>query len=89
MKKKQFKKNKKKFKLKRLELRQIKKDKDELRKLGYLSKDFSDKVPCDEVYSICQIISKLIKHGREQASSVEEREAVELNEIPGLFKVLD
>ena len=59
------KKNKKKFKIKRQELRKIKQDKDELRKLGYLSKEFSDKVPCDEVFSMCKIIGKLFKHARE------------------------
>ena len=30
-----------------------------------------------------------MKHGRDQATSPEEREAVELNEIPGLFRVFD
>lgn len=52
IKKRSFKRNKKKFKANRQELRQIKRDKDELRKLGYINKAFSDKVPCDKIMEI-------------------------------------
>jgi hypothetical protein len=37
-------------------------DKDELRKLGLIGKDFSDKVGCHEVYEARRLIDKLVKH---------------------------
>ena len=86
-KKKKFKKNKKQFKIKRQELRQIKKDKDELRKLGYLSKDFSDMVPADEVFSIGVLIGKLITHSDETDPS--NHDSFINQDLPGLFKQLD
>jgi len=55
-----FKKNKKKFYEKRTELREIKKQKDELRKLGLISKVFAEKVHADEVFMITRLITKLI-----------------------------
>ena len=62
VKKQQFKKNKKKFKVLRQELRQIKRDKDELRKLGLINKEFAERVPCDKIYEICKVTRKLLKH---------------------------
>lgn len=47
VKKANFKKNKVKFKIMRRGLRAIKQDKDELRKLGIINKEFAMKVPCD------------------------------------------
>ena len=57
-----FKKNKKKFYEKRTELRKIKEQKDELRKLGLITKVFAEKVHADEVLMITRLISKLIEH---------------------------
>lgn len=57
-----FKKNKKKFYEKRKELRAIKESKDELRKLGFLSKTFAEKVHSDEILLVQTMIGKLLKH---------------------------
>ena len=62
IKKQKFKKNKKKFKQMRQQLRQIKRDKDELRKLGYINKEFSERVQSDKIYEICKAVQKLLKH---------------------------
>ncbi len=61
-KKQRFKRQHGKFKANRQKLRQIKMDKDELRKLGLIGKDFSDKVGCHEVYEARRLIDKLVKH---------------------------
>ncbi len=68
-----FKKNKKKFYDQRKELRQIKAEKDELRKLGLLSKDFAEKVHADELLAIQRMIGKLLEH-----DSSAEQELVEV-----------
>ena len=52
IKKRDYKRNKHKFKANRRQLRQIKRDKDELRKFGYINKAFCDKVPCDKILDI-------------------------------------
>lgn len=57
-----FKKNKKGFYEKRKELRAIKVAKDELRKLGYLSKTFAEKVHSDEILLVQTMIGKLLQH---------------------------
>lgn len=59
-KKHKFKKNKKKFYEKRHELRKIKEQKDEMRKLGLLTKDFAEKVHADEILMVCRMIGKLL-----------------------------
>jgi len=51
-----FKKQKKKFYEKRAVLRQIKGQKDELRKLGLVSKEFAERVHADEVYTIAKLV---------------------------------
>lgn len=66
IKKRSFKRNKHKFKANRRELRQIKRDKDELRKFGYINKAFSDKVPCDKILEISQTLQKLLKHSKDK-----------------------
>ena len=68
-----FKRNKVSFKANRRELRQIKRDKDELRKLGYINKAFADKIPCDKIMEISNTLQKLLKHGSED-QTVEEGE---------------
>ena len=68
LKKRAFKRNKTKFKANRRLLRQIKRDKDELRKLGYINKAFADKVPCDKIMEISVTLQKILKHAEEQAS---------------------
>ena len=67
LKKRDFKRNKHKFKANRRSLRQIKRDKDELRKFGYINKAFSDKVPCDKILEISTTLQKLLKHSVEEA----------------------
>ena len=52
IKKRDYKRNKHKFKTNRRQLRHIKRDKDELRKCGYINKAFCDKVPCDKILDI-------------------------------------
>lgn len=59
-KKHKFKKNKKKFYEKRAILRGIKQDKDEMRKLGLLSKELSEKVHSDELLLVSRMIGKLM-----------------------------
>jgi hypothetical protein len=61
-KKHQFKKNKKKFYDKRKVLREIKQHKDDLRKLGFLTKPFSEKVHADELLSVQKMLGKLLQH---------------------------
>jgi hypothetical protein len=63
-KKHKFKKNKKQFYLKRADLRAIKVAKDELRKLGYLSKTFAEKVHSDEILAVSNMIGKLLQHDK-------------------------
>lgn len=46
-------------------MRQIKRDKDELRKLGYINKAFADKVPCDKIMEISITLQKMLKHANE------------------------
>ena len=69
-----FKKNKKSFYEKRAELRKIKAQKDELRKLGLVSKAFSERIHADEVYLAAKHIGKLLAHEPENA----EEELIEL-----------
>lgn len=57
-----FKKNKKAFYEKRKVLRTIKADKDELRKLGLISKEFAEKVHADEILMVSRMIGKLLEH---------------------------
>jgi len=59
-------------------LRAIKKDKDELRKLGLICKEFSDRVPCDEVYVLVKNINRLLSHNEGAADELSE-----------LFQLLD
>lgn len=61
-KKHKFKKNKKVFYEKRAVLRAIKADKDELRKLGLVSKKFAEKVHSDEILMVSRMIGKLLRH---------------------------
>lgn len=77
-KKHKFKKNKKKFYEKRAELRVIKAQKDELRKLGLISKEFSEKVHADEILMIFRLVGKLLQHDQ----SAE-------NELLEVFKLID
>ena len=72
LKKRSFKRNKKGFKANRRELRQIKRDKDELRKLGYINKAFSDKIPCDKIMEISNTLQKLLKHSKEEATEEDD-----------------
>ena len=72
VKKQKFKKNKKKFKLLRAELRQIKRDKDELRKLGHINKEFAERVQSDKIYEICKTVRKLLKHDSEAEQALIE-----------------
>ena len=69
IKKRSFKRNKHKFKANRHALRQIKRDKDELRKFGYIGKAFAEKIPCDKILEISQTLQKLLKHSREQVAA--------------------
>ena len=62
VKKQKFKKNKKKFKVERQELRAIKKEKDQLRKMGYIGKAFAEKVPADKIFEIRKIVRRLLQH---------------------------
>ena len=79
IKKRTFKRNKKGFKANRRELRQIKRDKDELRKLGYINKAFADKVPCDKILEISTTLQKLLKHGsQDDANSSCEQDLIEM-----------
>ena len=72
VKKQKFKKNKKKFKLERQELRAIKKEKDQLRKLGYIGKEFAERVPADKVYEIGKTVRKLLQHSHEAEEAILE-----------------
>jgi len=80
-KKQKFKQNHGKFKANRAKLRQIKVDKDELRKLGIIGKDFCDKVGCHEVYEARRLIDKLVKHVGSKAKAQEE--------LPDMFALID
>lgn len=80
-KKQKFKQNHGKFKANRAKLRQIKVDKDELRKLGIIGKDFSDKVGCHEVYEARRLVDKLVKHVGTKAKALEE--------LPDMFGLID
>ena len=68
LKKRYHKRNKKSFKANRRDLRQIKRDKDELRKLGYINKAFADKIPCDKIMEISNTLQKLLKHAKDEAT---------------------
>jgi hypothetical protein len=68
-----FKKNKKAFYEKRKVLRTIKADKDELRKLGLISKEFAEKVHADEILMVSRMIGKLLEHDQSA-----ERDLIEL-----------
>lgn len=72
-KKHKFKKNKKKFYEKRQVLRKIKVAKDELRKLGFLSKEFFEKVHSDELLQVQKMVGKLVEHAKDG-----EEELIEL-----------
>ena len=82
LKKRSFKRNKKKFKVNRRALRQIKRDKDELRKLGYISKAFADKVPSDKILDISVTLQKMLKHSEAESESCE-------TDLIEMFKSLD
>ena len=82
LKKRSFKRNKKKFKVNRRALRQIKRDKDELRKLGYISKAFADKVPSDKILDISVTLQKMLKHSEAESESCE-------SDLVDMFKSLD
>jgi len=71
-KKHKFKKNKKKFYEKRQVLRKIKVAKDELRKLGFLSKEFFEKVHSDELQTVQKMVGKLVEHGESGAQELLE-----------------
>ena len=78
-KKHKFKKNKKKFYDKRVVLRKIKSDKDEMRKLGLLSKQFHEKVHSDELLMVSRMLLKLCEHDRAKGET----------ELLDLFAMID
>lgn len=46
----------------RARLRQVKRFKDDMRKLSVVSERFALKVPCDELIILKQIVGKLLEH---------------------------
>ena len=87
IKKRTFKRNKKKFKINRRALRQIKRDKDELRKLGYISKAFAEKVTSDKILDISITLQKMIKHSV-AGESQDKADSCE-SDLIDMFKNLD
>lgn len=89
LKKRSFKRNKKSFKANRRELRQIKRDKDELRKLGYINKAFSDKIPCDKILDISLTLQKMLKHSEKANTEDDSEENNCEQDLIEMFESLD